>query len=693
MTTNDYPFMKKFFALCIAFCGLIQSADAFNDFFTPVRNTELRAPAVPLLTSDPFFSIWSPSDCLYDRDAVHWSGSEKPLSGAVRVDGEVYRFMGEADSTVAAFSRAAVQKSVDVMPTQTYYTFACGPVELDIVFTAPLLPDDLDLLSAPVNYVSYRVRSTDRKSHSVQFYLEVTPWMAVNTPDQPTAANAFSEDGLSYLRCGTIEQAYTEHTGDGVGIDWGYLYLAGRTGSRISLSLGGSAGMKEVFAATGHLLPGSREIVNRDPVRTHAMAYSEDLGNVDRNGRSGFMMIGYDDIYCVEYMFRKQMAYWKHGGEASITDVFGRAASDYDSVMRRCREFDELVYSDGEKAGGRKYAELLSLAYRQVIAAHKLFTDEKGNLLFFSKENGSNGCINTVDLTYPSAPLFLVYNTDLLKGMMTSIFEYSASGRWNKPFPAHDLGKYPKANGQIYDGDMPVEEGGNMLVLAAAISKADGNASYAARYWNLLTVWADYLVKYGQDPENQLCTDDFAGHWAHNANLSAKAIMGIAGYSEMARMLGMEDTADRYMDIARRMAEQWKKDAADGDHYRLAFDRAGTWSQKYNMVWDKLWGLGLFTDVMEKEIPYYLTKQNRYGLPLDCRKEYTKSDWIMWIAAMAPDRETMDRFVEPVYDFADESPTRQPLGDWHESVSGDAYHFRARSVIGGYWMPVLMSKN
>ena len=169
--------------------------------------------------------------------------------------------------------------------------------------------------------------------------------------------------------------------------------------------------------------------------------------------------------------------------------------------------------------------------------------------------------------------------------------------------------------------------------------------------------------------------------------------MGIAGYSEMARMLGMEDTADRYMDIARRMAEQWKKDAADGDHYRLAFDRADTWSQKYNMVWDKLWGLGLFTDVMEKEIPYYLTKQNRYGLPLDCRKEYTKSDWIMWIAAMAPDRETMDRFVEPVYDFADESPTRQPLGDWHESVSGDAYHFRARSVIGGYWMPVLMSKN
>lgn len=231
-----------------------------------------------------------------------------------------------------------------------------------------------------------------------------------------------------------------------------------------------------------------------------------------------------------------------------------------------------------------------------------------------------------------------------------------------------------------------------MVILAAAIAKIEGNADYAKKYWDLLTLWTDYLVQYGQDPENQLCTDDFAGHWAHNANLSVKAIMGVAGYAEMARMLGMNDVADKYAATAKKMADKWKEMAAEGDHYRLAFDRPNTWSQKYNMVWDKMWNLGLFTDVIDKEVPYYLTKQNEFGLPLDSRKEYTKSDWIMWTAAMAPDMETFQKFVDPMYKYVNETKTRVPISDWYHTDSGLWVGFRARSVIGGHWMKVLMDK-
>ena len=135
--------------------------------------------------------------------------------------------------------------------------------------------------------------------------------------------------------------------------------------------------------------------------------------------------------------------------------------------------------------------------------------------------------------------------------MMTSIFEYSYSGRWTKPFAAHDLGTYPIANGQVYGADMPIEEAGNMLILAAELCRQDGQTTYVDKYWDIITTWADYLVEHGQDPAEQLCTDDFAGHWAHNANLAVKAIMGIVAYAEMARIKGLKEKADQYLLRAR----------------------------------------------------------------------------------------------------------------------------------------------
>lgn len=554
--------------------------------------------------------------------------------------------------------------------------------------------DDLDLLSTPVNYISYRVRSLDKKQHDVQMYVETTPQLAINELTQPTRSKVIRRNGINYVQAGTIDQPILARKGDGICIDWGYAYLAGNIGANTAVSLGNYYGMKNEFATKGSLLPTQAECVTRHADQMPAMAYTDDLGEVGTDGKSGFLMLGYDDIYAIEYFYQPRMAYWKHDGKVSIFDAFERAKANYASVMERCRAYDEMILNDAEKAGGKEYSELCALAYRQVIAAHKLFKDADGNLLFFSKENNSNGCINTVDLTYPSAPLFLAYNPELQKGMMTSIFEYSASGRWNKPFPAHDLGTYPIANGQVYGGDMPIEEGGNMVVLAAAIAKVEGNADYAKKYWDLLTIWTDYLAEYGQDPENQLCTDDFAGHWAHNANLSVKAIMGVAAYSEMARMLGMDDVADRYAAKAKAMATKWEQMAREGDHYRLAFDRENTWSQKYNMVWDKMWNLNLFpNNVIEKEISYYQTKlQNPYGLPLDSRKEYTKSDWIMWTAAMSSDKATFEKFISPVYKYANETVSRVPLSDWHHTDSGKFVGFKARSVIGGYWMKVLMDK-
>ncbi|NDV66583.1 glutaminase domain-containing protein [Bacteroides sp. 224] len=833
--------MKKLLIITALVClGIHAQA---TDLFKSSQDIKLRAPSVPLITSDTYFAIWSPYNTLTEGNTEHWTAEEHPLIGALRVDGKVYRFMGKdklnletllpmanqkhwetkftmnqpsagwekaefndanwktgkgafgtkdmryintewntkdiwvrrtfeldrdltketiylryshddvfelylngeklvatdyswnndvtielsaaakkkfrkGTNVIAAhcqnttggayldfglyrkqpvisnFTQEAIQKSVDVLPTQTFYTFVCGPVELDLVFTAPLLMEDIDLISTPINYISYRVRSLDKKEHDVQVYIETTPQLTVHQPSQPTISTMVSHNGMNYIKSGTIDQPYTIRKGDGVRIDWGYLYLSAPANeANKSLSIGNYYGMKQEFISTGKLMPTQDNYITRNIDDMPALAYTENLGKVNRTGKDGYLMLGYDDIYSIEYFYKRRMAYWKHNGKVTIFDAFDKYKTAYPFLMNRCREFDKQLLKDAEQAGGKEYAEICALVYRHAITAHKVITDDAGNLLFLSKENHSNGCINTVDLTYPSAPLFLIYNPELMKGMMTSIFYYSESGRWNKPYPAHDLGTYPIANGQLYGEDMPVEEAGNMVILAAAISLIEGNASYAEKHWETLSTWANYLLENGLDPQNQLCTDDFAGHLAHNANLSMKAIMAIAGYGEIARMLGKDDLAAKYNQAAKKLAIEWEKMANDGDHYKLAFDKSGTWSQKYNMVWDKVFNWNIFpSQIAETEVNYYLTKQNKYSMPLDSRKDYTKSDWVLWSACLAKDQATFEKFIAPIYVYANETTSRVPISDWHDTHTGKMMNFKARSVVGGYYMKLLMEK-
>jgi hypothetical protein len=656
-------------------------------FFFCAQAQLTKAPAYPLIVHNTYFSIWSFTDKLNASQTRHWTGREEPLLGLIRVDDRLYCFAGVAGEGQSV--AAAEQKSVVMTATQTTYQFICGPVMLELNFLSPLLMNNLDQLSAPVSYVSFKIASGDIDRHHVQLFFGASADIACDDSNQLVDAGLVKGgDGVLIARTGTQSQKILQKKGDDVRIDWGYLYMAiapeknesltaaeTRTAWKPLMSGPVSAQPKSISgAASGIMLAALFDVqASAEPVERR-------------------LVLGYDDIRAIQYFGKDLQPWWKKDG-GSIEQVLKKSLSDYRLVKIKCDGFDKQLFADAVSAGGETYARLCVSAYRQSLAAHELVRGPDNEILFPQKENFSNGSIWTVDVTYPSAPLTLIYNPDLLKGMMNGIFYYSESGKWQKPFPAHDLGTYPQANGQTYPEDMPVEEAGNMIILAAAIAKAEGKIDYPRQHWTILSQWVDFLVRDGIDPANQLCTDDFAGHLARNANLSVKAIVGIGAFAQMASLMGSDATAEKYKQIAQSAAVKWMQLADAGDHYALTFDNKNSWSQKYNLVWDKLLGLHLFPhEVYDKEIKYYLNKQNAFGLPLDSRKEYTKSDWILWTSVLAKENKDFEMMIDPVYKYICETPTRVPLSDWHQTTDGKQVGFQARSVVGGYFLKMLAWK-
>lgn len=628
---------------------------------------KLRAPSIPLITVDPYFSVWSPSEKLNFKETQHWTGAKNDVRGFVVVDGEEYCFLGYFRN-----AKKIRQTSLEIDALSTKATFENDKVKLSVRFMTPLLPNDLNLLTRPVSYMSVTYEKKDASVKEVSIKVRVANSLCLNhRNEKPVKTETVKLEGITAMNMGNEEQNPLNRSGDDLRIDWGYVWIAVASEARA---------FEEQYAWL-------KNIVLDAPVNA---------------GEEKLFMFAYDDCAAsINYFGKHLKSYWNKDGK-TIGEAIVEAAADYKSLCEKCDAFSADMFEKAYAAGGEKYAELLSLAYRQVIAAHKLVLDDNGDILYISKECFSNGCAATVDVSYPSIPMYLYYNPELIKGMLRPVYKFAASDAWKYDFAPHDVGQYPLVTGQVYgldratgellyDEQMPVEECGNMIIMETNIALADGNAEFAKPNMDVLRGWCEYLIKYGDDPENQLCTDDFAGHLAHNCNLTLKAIMGIMGMSILCDMLGEKEEAQKYAAIAKEKADSWCARAENPDgSYKLAFDKEGSYSMKYNMVWDKIWGTGLFDEkVYRKEIASNISNFNEYGLPLDSRCDQTKSDWLVWTATMAKNQSEFKKFVAPLWKFYDETPDRVPMTDWYDTVSGSLIGFIHRTVQGGLFIKML----
>jgi hypothetical protein len=469
--------------------------------------------------------------------------------------------------------------------------------------------------------------------------------------------------------------------------DWGQLYLA--TGTSAQVTAGPAAALRAAFAAGSRLpAPATPPILATDLPAVAAVF------NLSVSGASSTttqtLVLAYDTRVAVRWFGKDLLPLWTH--YHSTAAAMASAALDEQASVRAAAEaFDMMEVAKYNRLGGAKYAALLSLAYRQTYASTELVWNPEANTHWMFLKEMSDNDLSTMDVIFPASPLFIYANPELAYSLLVPILEVSSNGS-NVPFCPHDLGTFPVATHNTMES-MPLEETANMLLMLTAIAQRRGEdvSFIAARFWPLLSTWADYLVGTAENPAMQACTDDFMGSLAHNANLALKGQLAIAAYGQLRAMAGDNDAAKNYTAIAKTYAAFFLKHADDGNHTRLAYDQPNTWSTKYNLVWDRILGLSLFPpELARKEVAFYSTKMEAFGLRLDERKDITKTDWFMWSGALDDSAHGTysTLVVDKVFAMLEADESGVPVNDCYNTTTGQAY-WGDRACVGGFWAKVL----
>ena len=663
-----------------------------------------KLPSYPLFVKDPFFQLWMPDEDISDFNAKFYTDKEIPLIGLIKYKDSLYRFVGKE------IGEKMDVVNIELTATTTIFELKNDLFKIKLYFMSPLLLDDLKLLSNPTCILRYEIE-TSVEDYEVIF--GVSSAILSNTPVGELAhrGGTFNILNKSVSFFGLNNQNVLSISADAFGPEHGHWYITADNTKYVK---------KELLLDA---IKGENTKVEVSKDEHFIYGVNRESGNANN-----YFLFSFDDIASIYYYGEVLRGYYFKDG-ATIVDAIKESIKKYNSIINKCSYFD----SEFDKRNGlsKEYLNITYGSYRQSIAGFKLVENHKKELLFLSKEISSNGCLATVDVSYPAAPLYLLYNPKLVKAMLTPVFTFAKSKVWKYNFAPHDCGVYPYAIGQVYgllqphdvdnqsdlsfgnrecngvlpfvylfdDGDkvynyemqMPIEECANMIILTYLACLYDRKFTFAKEHYSLLRKWALYIYKKGLIPVKQLCTDDYCGQMDGNVNLAIKATCALKYFSLISKKLHKEEKVD-FMKEAKHRAEAIS--ALSKESLPLSFySKEYSFSMKYNLICDYFAGPRLFNDdIINKELDLCLEKANIYGALFDSVNTFTKADWSLFVAALTSDQEKQQDFFKRINRFLVETPDRVPFSDWYEADTGVPRFFKARPVMGGNFMPVLIKE-
>lgn len=600
-----------------------------------------RLPAYPLMPMEPLLSVWSASNAPSDADSVMWTGADKPINGHINVDGVTKRFMGEkgADDVIKHID-------TELSLSSTKFTFSDGKVKLYVTFTTPGLSGELFDAARPITYIDIKIESADDKPHKVAVVIDFGEKLIyagaikrlVRASVLPFGDGRIGYMGRQFQRTLTI-------AGDDKETDWGWFYLAG--GGDIIVS---SEAAKKRYIKKDNI---------DEEKNYRKILVSAKSGDIEKDKPlEYFLVAAYDDIYSAIYFGDYKKAYWTKQ-YYNIVNVIKECVKNHDAEIEKIKAFDKKL----EKAAmpyGKDYYLVLIAAYRQTLASGKII-NVGGEPVYIQKDCGNGGLVNSVFAGYYSAPLFLFFKPELLKGLLIPLFDYARMKSWKFPFSPEDAGLYPYVTGQVtganpvyvikrnhiirrtyyiylqskvknlYNADKmsPADATASTLILSAAYLNKTGDTSFISENADLLSQYAEYIDALGIKLPEELSKEG-----ALDVNLAMKCVIALGAYGKMLETLKPGDGV-AYLKTAADLANKLERISGNGEHTAKTIDDRNSWSLKYNLIWDRILGLNLFSHgLYEKEIALYRKNLHKFGVPADSYGSAARVSASMFAAAL-----------------------------------------------------------